>query len=214
MKGRVIKVPRTREVKMDKGSSRLYIHCTRDAHMTSEAKGNLAEKRKQFQTTHALKSLNACPPADINLSALQQPFKTPSPGFQTHQSTFEPSFDDHPTSFYDNNYPQSAFNPSLSASTSHYHNGDNPSLSASTSHYHNGDNPSLSASTSYYHNGGKHPIHSSSSSNASLSSAYNPNLSDQRQCHAPLPSPVSIMRNPSIGSRMGSNNSCIIIVYF
>jgi hypothetical protein len=167
--------------------------------MTSEAKGNLAEKRKQFQTTHALKSLNACPPADINLSALQQPFKTPSPGFQTHQSTFEPSFDDHQTSFYDNNYPQSAFNPSLSASTSHYHNG---------------DNPSLSASTSYYHNGGKHPIHSSSSSNASLSSAYNPNLSDQRQCHAPLPSPVSIMRNPSIGSRMGSNNSCIIIVYF
>ena len=119
MKGRVIKVPRTREVKMDKGSSRLYIHCTRDAHMTSEAKGNLAEKRKQFQTTHALKSLNACPPADINLSALQQPFKTPSPGFQTHQSTFEPSFDDHQTSFYDNNYPQSAFNPSLSASTSH-----------------------------------------------------------------------------------------------
>ena len=57
-RGKVVKVPRQREEKMYKGTSRLFVHSTRDTHLTSEAKGNLAEKRKQVQTSHALKSLN------------------------------------------------------------------------------------------------------------------------------------------------------------
>ena len=164
--------------------------------MTSEAKGNLAEKRKIVQTSLAIESLNECPPLDLNLRSVKQPFCTPSPVFQTQSS----SDDQHSSMvYYDNYYPQNAFNPSLSSSTSHYHNGDNPSLSSSTSHYHNGGNHQFhSSSTSVNNiNNGEDPVH-------------HPYLSDRRS-HPSLASPF-IKRNPNNG-RFVFYYSCLIIVF-
>jgi hypothetical protein len=179
--------------------------------MTSEAKRNLAEKRKIVQTSLAIESLNECPTLDLNLRSVKQPFSTPSPVFQTQSS----SDDQHSSMvYYDNYYPQYAFNPSLSSSTSHYHNSDNPSLSSSTSHYHNGDNPSLSSSTSHYHNGGNHQFHSSSTSVNNINNGedpvHHPYLSDRRS-HPSLASPF-IKRNPNNG-RFVFYYSCLIIVF-
>ena len=210
-RGKVVKVPRQREEKMYKGTSRLFVHSTRDTHLTSEAKGNLAEKRKQVQTSHALKSLNECPPVDLNLRSLQQPFCTPSPVIQTQHSTFEPSFEDQQPSYYDNYYPQSTShyqngdNPTSSSSTSHYQNGDNPTSSSSTSHYQNGDNPTSSSSTSHYQNGAN-PTSSSSTSHYHGNHHppfHKPNHSDLRHCHASLPSPVPFNRPNPYNGRLG-----------
>ncbi len=149
--------------------------------MTSEAKGNLAEKRKIVQTSLAIESLNECPPLDLNLRSVKQPFCTPSPVFQTQSS----SDDQHSSMvYYDNYYPQYAFNPSLSSSTSHYHNGGNHQFHSSSTSVNNINN-------------GEDPVH-------------HPYLSDRRS-HPSLASPF-IKRNPNNG-RFVFYYSCLIIVF-